>query len=177
MSLRSSLDINGSNRGQNPPTLAVGPLKRSHTRSAARFYSPLILTILARTAISPSQLFGVRAAGVGLIPSGGAPPTAQPDIAMPQRFESKIFSPEANKVMHEAFEAAWLKATLIDGNREADPPTIGERNHRSGERRRSRSRSDRLRRARDVGGGQEHGTIAPTACGTHHRSKEKPPRS
>jgi hypothetical protein len=26
---------------------------------------------------------------------------------MPQRFESKIFSREANKVMHEAFEAAW----------------------------------------------------------------------
>jgi hypothetical protein len=37
---------------------------------------------------------------------------------MPQRFESNIFSPEANKLMREAFEAAWLKATLIEGDRE-----------------------------------------------------------
>jgi hypothetical protein len=37
---------------------------------------------------------------------------------MPQRFESYIFSPGANKLMQEAFEAAWLKATLIDGDRE-----------------------------------------------------------
>jgi hypothetical protein len=35
---------------------------------------------------------------------------------MPQRFESKVFSPDANRLMKEAFEAAWLKATLIDGN-------------------------------------------------------------
>jgi hypothetical protein len=37
---------------------------------------------------------------------------------MPQRFESNIFSPDANKLMREAFEAAWLKATFIEGDRE-----------------------------------------------------------
>jgi hypothetical protein len=37
---------------------------------------------------------------------------------MPERFESNIFSPSANKLMKEAFEVAWLKARLIDGNRE-----------------------------------------------------------
>jgi hypothetical protein len=37
---------------------------------------------------------------------------------MPERFESNIFSPGANKLMKEAFDVAWLKARLIDGNRE-----------------------------------------------------------
>jgi hypothetical protein len=37
---------------------------------------------------------------------------------MPQRFEANIFSPGAAKIMQEAFEAAWAKATTIDGNRE-----------------------------------------------------------
>jgi hypothetical protein len=40
------------------------------------------------------------------------------DIAMPQRFKSHVFSPSANKVMREAFEAAWRKATLVERNRE-----------------------------------------------------------
>jgi hypothetical protein len=38
---------------------------------------------------------------------------------MPHRFESNIFSPGANKLMQEAFEAAWMRAPLVDGNREA----------------------------------------------------------
>jgi hypothetical protein len=38
---------------------------------------------------------------------------------MPQRFESNIFSPEANKLMQGAFEAAWAKARLAGDNREA----------------------------------------------------------
>jgi hypothetical protein len=47
-----------------------------------------------------------------------AHPMRYRNIAMPQRFESNVFSPYANKLMKDAFEAAWLKATLIDGNRE-----------------------------------------------------------
>jgi hypothetical protein len=39
--------------------------------------------------------------------------------AMPERFDSNIFSPEANKLMREVFEAAWPKASLVEGNREA----------------------------------------------------------
>jgi len=37
---------------------------------------------------------------------------------MPQRFESNIFSPEANKLMRASFESAWQKASLIDADRE-----------------------------------------------------------
>jgi hypothetical protein len=37
---------------------------------------------------------------------------------VPQRFESHIFSQAANKLMREAFEAAWPKATLVERNRE-----------------------------------------------------------
>jgi len=36
---------------------------------------------------------------------------------MPQRFEAHVFSPRLNKLMREAFEAAWPKATLIERNR------------------------------------------------------------
>jgi hypothetical protein len=35
---------------------------------------------------------------------------------MPERFEANIFSPNATKLMKEAFEFAWPKATLIDQN-------------------------------------------------------------
>jgi hypothetical protein len=37
---------------------------------------------------------------------------------MPQRFESNIFSPEANRLMRDAFEHAWRKAPLVEGDRE-----------------------------------------------------------
>ena len=37
---------------------------------------------------------------------------------MPERFESNIFSPGANKLMKEAFEIAWLKARLFDEDKE-----------------------------------------------------------
>jgi predicted NACHT family NTPase len=37
---------------------------------------------------------------------------------MPQRFESNIFSPEANKLMRETLEAAWLKASPVEEDRE-----------------------------------------------------------
>jgi hypothetical protein len=40
------------------------------------------------------------------------------DIAMPQRFESYVFSPRANKLVREAFEAAWPKAALLERDRE-----------------------------------------------------------
>ena len=33
---------------------------------------------------------------------------------MPERFEANVFSPGANILMKEAFEAAWLKAHLIE---------------------------------------------------------------
>jgi hypothetical protein len=33
---------------------------------------------------------------------------------MPERFEADVFSPGANKLMKEAFEAAWPKAHLIE---------------------------------------------------------------
>jgi predicted NACHT family NTPase len=36
---------------------------------------------------------------------------------MPERFESHVFSPRANQLMREAFEAAWPKTTLIERNR------------------------------------------------------------
>jgi predicted NACHT family NTPase len=59
-----------------------------------------------------------RAAWVAPQPGPAARPACDPDIAMPQRFESNTFSPDANKLMREAFEVAWLKATLIEGDRE-----------------------------------------------------------
>jgi hypothetical protein len=37
---------------------------------------------------------------------------------MPERFESNVFSPRANKLMKEAFEIAWLKARLIDEDKD-----------------------------------------------------------
>jgi hypothetical protein len=37
---------------------------------------------------------------------------------MPQRFESNIFSPEANKLMRDAFDHAWRNASLVQGDRE-----------------------------------------------------------
>jgi predicted NACHT family NTPase len=36
---------------------------------------------------------------------------------MPQRFESHVFSPRANKLMREVFEAAWPKVALIERDR------------------------------------------------------------
>jgi hypothetical protein len=47
-----------------------------------------------------------------------ARPLPDRDIAMPQRFESYVFSPRANKLMREAFEAAWPKAALLERDRE-----------------------------------------------------------
>ena len=37
---------------------------------------------------------------------------------MPQRFESYVFSPRANKLMREAFKAAWPKTALLERDRE-----------------------------------------------------------
>jgi hypothetical protein len=37
---------------------------------------------------------------------------------MPQRFESNIFSPEANKLMRDAFDHAWRNASRVQGDRE-----------------------------------------------------------
>jgi hypothetical protein len=45
-------------------------------------------------------------------------PLPDRDIAMPHRFESHVFSPRANKLMREAFEAAWPKAALLERDRE-----------------------------------------------------------
>ena len=33
---------------------------------------------------------------------------------MPERFEADVFSPGANKLMRQAFEAAWQNARLIE---------------------------------------------------------------
>ena len=37
---------------------------------------------------------------------------------MPERFESNVYPPEIARLMKEAFDAAWLKVTLIGNNRE-----------------------------------------------------------
>jgi hypothetical protein len=37
---------------------------------------------------------------------------------MPERFDSDIFFPCANKLMKEAFEAAWRKARLVEHDNE-----------------------------------------------------------
>jgi hypothetical protein len=80
---------------------------------------------------------------------------------MPQRFESNIFSPDANKLMREAFEAAWLKATLIEGDRElTDTPAVGERDHRPRQCRGVESRKDCHRCPCDVGSRSEYLALA-----------------
>jgi hypothetical protein len=37
---------------------------------------------------------------------------------LPERFDSNVYPPEIAKLMKEAFDAAWLKVTLIAKNRQ-----------------------------------------------------------